>query len=143
MTVALGLTAAVLFLLYSWYFVRIIKGNPQSFELELLKALAQWMVQKGPASKGQIWLMYWFSFLIEILYLGLAFLTLSNPFMQYFTVMVAAMEGYHLLWLAFSFKRFFAGQTLISQLFNWRWERMSAISLFSYSLLLLITLIVF
>jgi len=111
--------------------------------LELLKALAQWMVQKGPASKGQIWLMYWFSFLIEILYLGLAFLTLSNPFMQYFTVMVAAMEGYHLLWLAFSFKRFFAGQTLISQLFNWRWERMSAISLFSYSLLLLITLIVF
>jgi hypothetical protein len=143
MTVALGLTAAVLFLLYSWYFVRIIKGNPQSFELELLKALAQWMVQKGPASKGQIWLMYWFSFLIEILYLGLAFLTLSNPFMQYFTIMVAAMEGYHLLWLAFSFKRFFAGQTLISQLFNWRWERMSAISLFSYSLLLLITLIVF
>ena len=143
MTVALGLTAAVLFLLYSWYFVRIIKGNPQSFELELMKALAQWMVQKGPASKGQIWLMYWSSCWIEILYLGLAFLTLSNPFMQYFTVMVAAMEGYHLFWLALSCKRFFAGQTLISQLFNWRLERMSAISLFSYSLLLLITLIVF
>ena len=143
MTLTLGLTAAVLFLLYSWYFVPIIKGNSQTFELELLKALAQWMVQKGPASKVQMWLMYWFSLMIEVLYLGLAFLTISNSFMQYFTVMVAAMEGYHLLWLAFSCKRFFAGQTLISQLFNWRLERMSAISLFSYSLLLLITLIVF
>lgn len=143
MTLTLGLTAAVLFLLYSWYFVPIIKGNSQTFELELLKALAQWMVQKGPASKVQMWLMYWFSLMIEVLYLGLAFLTISNSFMQYFTVMVAAMEAYHLFWLAMSLRRFFAGQTLISQLFNWRLERMSAISLFSYSLLLLITLIVF
>ena len=143
MTVGLGLTAAALFLLYSWYFVRIIKGNPQSFELELLKALAKWMVQKGTASKGILWSMYWLSVMIEVVYLGLAFFSLSNPFMKYFTVMVALLETYHLLWLAFSFRRFFAGQSLISQLFNWSLERMSAITLFSYSLLLLITLIVF
>jgi hypothetical protein len=143
MTVALGLTAAVLFLLYSWYFIRIIKGKPQSFELEILKALAQWMVQKGPASKGQMWLMYWLSLFIEVGYLGMAYLTLSNPFMRYFTVMVIAIEAGHLIWLAMSFRRFFAGKTLISQLFNWRLERMSALTLFSYSLLLLVTLVFF
>ena len=143
MTVALGLTAAVLFLLYSWYFIRIIKGKPQSFELEIMKALAQWMVQKGAASKGQMWLMYWLSLFIEVVYLGMAYLTLSNPFMHYFTVMVIAMEAGHLIWLGTSFRRFFAGKTLISQLFNWRLERMSALTLFSYSLLLLVTLVFF
>lgn len=143
MTVALGLTAAVLFLLYFWYFIRIIKGKPQSFEFEILKTLAQWMVHKGTASKGQMWLIYWLSLFIEVVYLGMAYLTLSNPFMHYFTVMVIAIEAWHLLWLGMSFRRFFAGRTLISQLFNWRLERMSALTLFSYSLLLLVTLVFF
>lgn len=143
MTLALGLTAAVLFLLYSWYFIRIIKGKPQSFELELLKSLAQWMVQKGPASKGRMWLMYWVSMLIEAGYLGMAYLTLDNPFMHYFTITVILLEIYHLMWLGFSFRRFFKGRKPVSQLFNWPLERWSALTLFSYSLLLLIALAFF
>lgn len=143
MTLVLGITAAVLFLLYSWYFIRIIKGKPQSFELEILKSLAQWMVQTGPASKGRMWLMYWASLLIEVGYLGMAWLTVSNPFMHYFTITVIALESYHLLWLGLSFRQFFAGRKPVAKLFNWRLERMSALTLFSYSLLLLITLAFF
>ncbi|HRX21997.1 MAG TPA: hypothetical protein P5273_09790 [Syntrophomonadaceae bacterium] len=143
MTLALGITAAALFLLYSWYFIRIIKGNPRLFELELLKSLARWMVQKGPASKGRMWLMYWSSLLIEAGYLGMAYITLGNPFMHYFTITVMLLEIYHLIWLGFSFKSFFAGRRPVGKLFNWNLERLSALTLFSYSLLLLITLAFF
>lgn len=143
MTWVLGTTAAVLFFLYSWYFIRIIKGKPQSFELELLKSLAQWMVQTGPASKARMWLMYWVSVLIEAVYLGMAYLTVNNAFMYYLTITVIALEVYHLLWLMLSFRHFFAGHKPVAKLFNWRLERISALTLFSYSLLLLITLIFF
>ncbi|HWQ75374.1 MAG TPA: hypothetical protein VN441_08675 [Syntrophomonas sp.] len=143
MTSVLGFTAAVLFLLYFWYFIRIIKGRPQAFELELLKSLARWMVSKGPAAKSGMWLMYWSSFLIEAAYLGMAYLTVTNPFMHYFTLAIIALEAYHLTWLGLNFRRFFAGRIPVSQLFNWRMERMSALTLFSYSLLLLATLAFF
>lgn len=143
MALALGIIAAVFFLLYSWYFIRIIKGRPQSFELSLMKSLAQWMVQEGPPSKGKMWLMYWISLLIEVFYLGMAWLTVTNPFMHYFTMAVIALESYHLLWLGLSFRRFFAGRAPVSRIFNWRLERMSALTLFSYSLLLVITLAYF
>jgi hypothetical protein len=143
MALALGIMAAVFFLLYSWYFIRIIKGRPQSFELSLMKSLAQWMVQEGPPSKGKMWLMYWISMLIEVLYLGIAWLTVTNPFMHYFTLAVIALESYHLLWLGLSFRRFFAGRSPVSRIFNWGLERMSALTLFSYSLLLVITLAYF
>ncbi len=143
MTLVLGITAAVLFLLYGWYFIRIIKGKPQSFEMELLKSLAQWMVQRGPASKSRMWLMYWVSLLIEAGYLGMAYFTLGNPFMHYFTITVILLECCHLMWLGISFHHFFAGKKPVSQLFNWRLERLSAMTLFSFSLLLLISLAFF
>ena len=143
MTLALGITAAVLFLLYSWYFIRIMKGRPQSFELSIMKSLAQWMVEEGPSSKGKMWLMYWLSLLIEAFYLAMAWFIIDNPFMHYFTIAVIALESYHLLWLAWSFRRFFAGRSPVSRIFNWRLERMSALTLFSYSLLLVLTLAFF
>ncbi len=143
MTMALGLLAGSLFLLYSIYFMRIIRGKPQSFEMELLKSLAGWMVQRGPGSKGQLWLMYVMSLIIEVIYFVLVLLIIKNPFMQYFTILLAGLESYHLFWLAMSLRRFFAGITRISQIFNWRLERISATLFFTHALLVLISLIFF
>jgi len=140
---ALGLLAGSLFLLYSIYFMRIIRGKPQSFEMELLKSLAGWMVQRGPGSKGQLWLMYVMSLIIEVIYFVLVLLIIKNPFMQYFTILLAGLESYHLFWLAMSLRRFFAGITRISQIFNWRLERISATLFFTHALLVLISLIFF
>jgi len=142
MTMALGIFAGLLLLLYSIYFIRIIKGKPQAFEIELLKSLAYWMVQKGRASKVQLWLMYLLSLIIELSYFILVFSLIANPFMQIFTAMLAGVESYHLLLVGISFKRFFASKTMITQLFNWRMERMSAVLFFTHSLLVLITLFI-
>jgi len=142
MTTALGLLAGSLFLLYSIYFIRIIKGKPQSFEMELLRSLAGWMVKSGPRSKGQLWFMYFLSLLIELTYFVLVFVLIQNPFMQYFTAIMAGYEGWHLLWLCLSLKQFFAGNTRISQIFNWRMERISAILFFTHSMLVLLILYV-
>ena len=141
MTMALGLLAGSLFLLYSIYFVRIIKGKPQSFEMELLKSLARWMVKQGPRSKGQLWLMYLISLMIELIYFILVLLIISNPFMQFFTALLAGLESYHLLWMALSLRYFFTGKTRISQIFNWRMERISATLFFTHALLVLIILL--
>lgn len=143
MTMALGLLAGLLLLLYSIYFVRIIKGKPQAFEIELLKSMAQWMVQRGRASKGQLWLMYVLSVLIELTYFIMVFSLVSNSFMQFFTALLAGVESFHLLSVALSFRRFFASKSMITQLFNWRMERMSAVLFFTHSLLVLITLLFF
>lgn len=140
MTMALGLLAGSLFLLYSIYFIRIIKGKPQSFELELLRSLAGWMVKSGLRSKGQLWFMYFLSLLIELTYFILVFLLVSNPFMQYFSALMAGFEAWHLLWLGLSLRQFFAGLTRISQMFNWRMERISAILFFTHTMLVLIIL---
>lgn len=141
MTMALGVLTGSLFLLYSIYFIRIIKGKPQSFEMELLQSLARWMVHRGPSSKGQLWLMYLMSLFIELLYFILVLLIISNPFMQFFTALLAGLESYHLLWMALSLRHFFAGRTRISQIFNWRLERISATLLFTHTLLVLIIMI--
>ncbi len=143
MTMALGFFAGLLLMLYSLYFIRIIKGNPKDFEIELMKAMAQWMVQRGRSSKGQIWLMYLMSLMIEVIYFIMVFTLIANPFIQFFTVMLAGVESFHFSSTAVSFKRFFASQTTISQLFNWSMERMSAVLFFTHSLLVLITLLVF
>lgn len=142
MTMALGLLAGSLFLLYSIYFIRIIKGKPQSFEMELLKSLASWMVKRGHRSKGQLWLMYLMSLIIELVYFISVLLTIVNPFMQFFTALLVGLESYHLLWMAFSLRQFFAGKTRISQIFNWRMERISAILFFTHALLVLIVLLI-
>ncbi|CFX85052.1 Uncharacterized [Syntrophomonas zehnderi OL-4] len=143
MILALGIFAGILLFLYSLYFIRIIKGKPQDFEIELLKSMTQWMVQQGRSSKGQLWAMYFFSVLLELTYFILVLLVIKNPFIQFFTALLAGVETFHLASTAVSFRRFFAGQTMISQLFNWGMERMSAILFFTHSLLVLVTLLFF
>lgn len=139
MTMALGIIAGLLVLLYSIYFVRIIKGNPQAFEIELLKSLARWMIKKGRSSKGQLWLMFLLTLIMEIIYFTLVIVVISNAFMQFFTAMLAGVEVYHYLSTGLSFKRFFAGKSTITQLFNWRLERTSTVLFFTHTGLVLAT----
>ena len=109
MEITLGFLALSIFLLYSVYFIKIIKGNPESFELELLSSLANWMIEKGAKSQVRIWLMLFLSLLLEASYFLLVFLIVANPVILGFTVLFASFELLHLLGLGMEFKRFFQG----------------------------------
>lgn len=143
LTAALGLIAGTLIFLYSFYFIRIIKGEPEGFELELLQALADWMIQKGASSRGQLWLMLLLAFLLELLYFLLVFSVVKNLFLLMFTGFFIAVESYHLISFGYSLGRFFRGDIKLKHLFNWRWERFSAILFFTHSLLVLIHIIIY
>lgn len=143
MKAVLGIMAGIIFVVYSLYFVRIIKGEPQVFELELLKSLAAWMIERGRASKTQLWLMYFLSLLLEIIYFILSFYLLTNPVLRLVTAAFVGVEVYHMSMIAVYFRRFFAGKTMISQLFNWPLERISATFFFTHSFLVLVSLIIF
>lgn len=143
LTVALGLVAGTILCLYSFYFVRIIKGNPEEFELELLQALANWMMQKGTSSRGQLWLMLLLSFLLELLYFLLVFSVVKNLFLLIFTGIFILVESYHLITFGSSLGKFFRGDIKLKYLFNWRLERLSALLFFTHSLLVLVNIIVY
>ena len=140
MGVMLVIIAGLIFLLYSTYFAKIIKGDPQGFEVEMLKALAEWIISKGAVSKGHIWAMFYLSLLGELIYFCLTLVLISNPVMIYLTVLFIVIESYHLSRIVVSLNRFFTGKALLSQIFNWRVERASAILFFTHSLLVLIIL---
>jgi len=70
----------------------------------------------------------------------LVILIVANPVMLGFTVLFAAFELLHLLVLGLAFKRFFQGQKVLKEVFNWKMERSSALLFFTYSLLVLINL---
>lgn len=143
MIAVLGIMAGIIFGLYSVYFIRIIKGNPQTFEIELLRALAAWIVNTGKASKIQLWMMYIVSLLMEGIYFFLTFTLIKNLFMLGLTASFAGMETYHLITVAINLKRFFAGKSSITNILNWRIERISAVLFFTHSLLVLIILLFF
>ncbi|MDD3879011.1 MAG: hypothetical protein PHP26_03355 [Syntrophomonas sp.] len=141
MELTLGFLALSIFLLYSIYFIKIIKGNPESFELELLNSLANWMIEMGSKSQVRIGLMLIFSLLLEASYFLLVILIVANPVILGFTVLFAAFELVHLLVLGLAFKRFFQGQRVLKEVFNWKMERSSALLFFTYSLLVLFNLL--
>jgi len=143
MGVILVILAGLIFMLYSSYFIRIIKGEPQGFEVEMLQALAEWIITKGAVSKGYIWAMFFLSLLGELIYFFLTLVLIRNPVMIALTVLFIAIESYHLSRIAVLLNRFFTGKALLSQIFNWRVERASAILFFTHSFLVLIILIFF
>lgn len=143
MNVALGLIAGTIVFLYSFYFVRIIKGEPEGFELELLQALADWMVQRGTSSRGQLWLMLLLAFILELIYFLLVFSVVKNLVLLMFTGFFIAVESYHLISFGNSLGRFFRGDIKLKHLFNWRMERFSAILFFTHSLLVLVNIIIY
>ncbi|HHV16101.1 MAG TPA: hypothetical protein GXX58_05950 [Gelria sp.] len=143
LTVTLGIFAGSLLFFYSFYFVRIIRGNPESFEGELLQALANWVVQKGSKSQGQLWMMLLLSFCLELLYFVLVFAVIKNIALLIFTGVFVLVEIYHLTSFGVSLTRFFRGEIKLKHLFNWRIERVSALIFFTHSLLVLVSIVVY
>lgn len=143
MGVILGIMAGLIVLLYSAYFIKIIKGNPQGFELEILRSLADWIISKGASTKTYIWAMFSVSLLGEAIYFYLTLSLIQNPVMRILTILIITLEIYHLTRIAVSLNRFFTGKYLLSQIFNWWLERTSAALFFTHSLLVLAVLLYF
>lgn len=139
-TVTLGIFAAIIFLIYSFYFVRIIKGNPRDFEIDMLEALAEWMVKRGTSTQPQIWILIVLSAVVEVFYFLLVFSVLNNPVIVILTAFFAGLEAMHLLLAANSFNKFFKDKILLKDIFNWRLERISAMFFFTHSFLVLLSL---
>ncbi|MGI5911677.1 MAG: hypothetical protein ACOX6E_03735 [Syntrophomonadaceae bacterium] len=142
MSLILGIFAIAIALFYSLYFSRIIKGNPEGFESELLQALANWIIIKGSSSRRSLVVMLLLSFIIEGCYFLLVFEVIDNIFMLIFTGIFVAFEVFHLLSFGFSLKNFFHGNKKLKYLFNWRVERVSTLAFFTHSLLVLVCLII-
>ncbi len=143
MSTILVILAGLICLLYTGYFVKIIKGDPQGFERAMIKSLADWIITKGTVSKVYIWAMLFWSMVIVFLYFGLTLRLINNPFMRYLTSIFIAIESFHLSRIAITLGRFFAGKALLGQIFNWRVERASALLFFTHSVLVLAMLIFF
>lgn len=143
MTSILGIIAATIFFFYAFYFIKIIKANPQGFEIHILKSLTYSMAKTGELIKNQLWTMYFAALLLEIGYFFLTFYLIDNLAMQVYTAALAGVELAHYINMAGNFKRFFSGQSSIVELFNWRMERISAVLFFTHSLLVLIVLFAF
>jgi len=141
MNILLGIIAGLIFLLYSIYFAKIIQGQHRGFELEILRSLADWIIARGAESKTHIWSMFFLSLLGEALYFTLTLILINNPFMVYFTGLFIGLETFHLFRLAVSLRYFFTGKFLLSQIFDWRVERASALLFFTHSFLILVILI--
>ncbi len=143
MAVTLGIFAGSILFFYSFYFVRIIRGNPESFEGELLQALANWMVQKGSKVRGHLWMMLLLSFSLELLYFVLVFAVIKNMALLIFTGLFVIVEIYHLTSFGLSLVRFFRGDIKLKHLFNWRLERFIALIFYTHSLLVLVSIIIY
>lgn len=143
MTWILGVFAGIIFLLYAVYFLQIVKGKPEEFELEIMKTLAAWMVARGSAAKGQLWLMVLLSLILEVIYFILVFSIIQNNFMVWFTALFAAFEIIHLILISVGLTRFFQGKLKLKDIFKWKAERFSAILFYTHSMLVLVTLLFF
>lgn len=133
--------ATVIWLLYSFYFWKIIKGNPQIFELELLHSLADWIIKQGTKSRRLLWIVWGASVGVEILYFYLTLSIVTNPFLTNFTFIVILFEIYHVTIISLNLMRFFAGRYPLGQIFNWRLERTSACLFFTHTLLVIFVLV--
>lgn len=136
--VVLGLIAAVILIIYSIYFVKIIQGDPREFEQDLLNALTNWLQE---SQTGLLWILLWASAFFEMIYFGLVFVTLSNPVTLALTVMVVVLEIWHLVVIYINLRNFFAGHISSGGIFNWKLERISAMGFFTHSLIVLLTLL--
>lgn len=143
MKIILGSMAGLILVLYSAYFYRIIKGEPRTFELELLRSLADWMISSGVRSRPFLWVMLWASVLIEAFYFYLTLVQVNNPVIIVLTAMFIPVEVFHLSRVGVAFHRFFQGQYLLRQVFSWPLERLSAGLFFTHSLLVVTTLLFF
>lgn len=137
MRITLGIMAGFIFLVYSPYFFRIIKGDPGSLEIEMLQAMADWIIRKKTAAHTYIWGMFAASVLAEAIYFYTTWSLIANPVMRLFTGLLILFEVNHLLTLGLHLHRFFTGQYLLSQIFLWSLERASAVLFFTHAFMVL------
>lgn len=135
MSIGLAILAGLFLLLYSVYFYHIIRGQPQGFELELIKALAEWMINRGPASRWQLWMLYLLSLILEIVYFSMVFYLLNNAVIKMVSIFFVSFEVLHLGLVGVNISRFFAGHMPLKKLLNWPIERTSAVLFFTHALL--------
>ncbi len=143
MTVVLGIFAGIIFIVYSLYFVQIIKGSQRDFEQEMLAAFAGWMIETGAAARRTVRILVILSVALEIAYFVLTLLVVDNLLFITFTGAFIMLETLHLFSLIMNFIRFFAGTIVLKQIFIWRVERLSAMLFFTHSFLVLASLIFF
>lgn len=143
MTVLLWVFALFLFLTYAYYFVKIIVGKPEEFEIELLKSLANWMINKGLKARPRLWLLFFISIILEIAYFSLVFININQPVLVIITGFFVGMEVIHLVTVGLSFTKFFGGKLILKDLFNWKIERFSGLLFFTHSFLVMICLAFF
>ena len=139
----LGIMAGAIFLLYSLYFFHIIKGDPEKLELEMLKSLADWIIRKKSKSRRYMWAMVFLTVAAEVIYFYLTLTLIANPVILVFSGFLILFEINHIVTLGLSLQRFFRGQNLLSQIFNWRLERVCAILFFTHAFLVLAILAAF
>lgn len=137
MRVSLWVMAGCIFLFYSVYFVRIIKGEPEVLELHIHASLAEWIIHTKAPAQLYMWAMFALSVLLEALYFYLTLVYIKNPVMRIFTGLFILFEINHLLGLWYNLRRFFRGQYLLSQIFHWGRERSSAVLFFTHAFLVL------
>jgi hypothetical protein len=143
MSISLGIMAGIIFFTYSLYFSRIIKGSPQEFEMDILKALGGWIIVRGMASRRSLWMLLYVSLIIEILYFGFTLLVIDNLAMQFITGLAVGLEIFHMGYMGRNLSRFFKGKIALKEIFGWRLERISALLFFTHSFLVLVFLITY
>ncbi|HCF51543.1 MAG TPA: hypothetical protein DER60_14750 [Syntrophomonas sp.] len=138
LTILLGILASLILATYSIYFLKIIRGYPQEFELELLDALQNWLQESNTKA---LWILLWASVLFEVVYFSLVFLAVSNPVTLALTGLIIVIEMWHLSVVFVNFRNFFGGRITCAGIFNWKLERISAMGFFTHSLIVLLTLL--
>ncbi len=141
--IALGILAAIIFIVYGIYFATILRGNPQSMEGEMREAFALWLEKEGGSSRLRLSILLLGSLLLELAYFVLAFSLLHNPVMTILTLILAGEELLHLGVVINAVSKYWAGKITARQIFNWIIERVSAIFFFTHAFLVLISILVF
>ncbi len=142
-SIALGIMAAVIFIIYGIYFAAILRGNPQVLELEMRGAFAAWLREGKGSGRVKLMILLLASLILEALYFVLAFLVLHNPVMIILTLILAGEELLHLVVVVNSAQKYWQGRIEAERILNWIIERVSAVFFFTHAFLVLVSLILF
>lgn len=142
-SIALGIMAAVIFIIYGIYFAAILRGNPQVLELEMRGAFAAWLREGKGSGRVKLMILLLASLILEALYFVLAFLVLHNPMMIILTLILAGEELLHLVVVVNSAQKYWQGRIEAERILNWIIERVSAVFFFTHAFLVLVSLILF
>lgn len=140
MTVAFGILAGIIFLIYGSYVGRILKGNPNVLETEVNNMLAEWIQEDQKRFTRQLPLLLGFGFILEAGYLIMAFMVLHNPVMTLLTLVLAAEESVNMGMVIYAFYKFSRQKLDTEKIFNWNMERVSAVFFFTHSFLALVSI---